>query len=143
MEIQPESVDLWSSYRLDVQQDGGLGDESRFLCLLGGVSLQALLLDALCLLVFLVAAEQVQVVVVSIFHFHLFDWSRLDRYDLDKNKIICKTSQMKMCAEKILLTSIQRTGVYLSAWSRSSWSFFQNKHSGLQLLQSRSHLLHH
>lgn len=77
-------------YRFDVQQDGRLGDDGRFLGLLGSVGVQTLLLDAGRLLVVLVAAEQIDVVVVvsggGFTVFHPFDRSSLGRSSLERIK---------------------------------------------------------
>lgn len=74
-------------YRFDVQQDGRLGDDGRFLGLLGSVGVQTLLLDAGRLLVVLVAAEQIDVVVIvggGFTVFHPFDRSSLGRSSLER-----------------------------------------------------------
>ncbi|MEQ2176568.1 hypothetical protein GOODEAATRI_029283, partial [Goodea atripinnis] len=49
------------TYRLDVQQDGGLGNDGGFLCFLGSIGFQSLLLEAFCLFIFLITAKQVYV----------------------------------------------------------------------------------
>lgn len=78
-----------ATYRFDVEKDGGFGDEYGLLGLLVLVRLHPLCLEALCLFILLIIAEQVNVIIVVVLllllNLDLLGW--LDNHGLLKASI--------------------------------------------------------